>query len=47
MYRQYDRDVATWSNEGRLHQIEYATNAMNNGSCTIGLRSANNSVLIT
>jgi len=40
MFRnQYDTDVTTWSPAGRLHQVEYAMEAVKQGSCTVGLRS--------
>jgi 20S proteasome subunit alpha 6 len=40
MYRnQYDTDVTTFSPAGRLHQVEYATEAVKQGSAIIGVRS--------
>jgi len=46
MFRnQYDTDVTVWSPQGRLHQIEYAAEAVNQGSCALGLRSNNYVVL--
>mmetsp|Transcript_82 Transcript_82/g.66 ORF Transcript_82/g.66 Transcript_82/m.66 type:complete len:258 (+) Transcript_82:134-907(+) len=40
MFRnQYDTDVTVWSPQGRLHQVEYATEAVNQGTVCIGLRS--------
>lgn len=40
MFRnQYDTDVTTWSPAGRLHQVEYAMEAVKQGSAAIGLRS--------
>jgi len=47
MYRnQYDNDVTTWSPQGRLHQVEYAMEAVKQGSATIGLKSKEYAVLI-
>jgi len=40
MFRnQYDTDCITWSPAGRIHQIEYAMEAVKQGSAAIGLRS--------
>eukprot|EP01039_Chlorochromonas_danica_P000542 gene542-583_t len=40
MFRnQYDTDVTVWSPQGRLHQVEYASEAVNQGSVCLGLRS--------
>ena len=40
MFRnQYDTDCITWSPAGRIHQIEYAMEAVKQGSACIGLRS--------
>ena len=40
MYRnQYDTDNTTWSPAGRLYQIEYAMEAVNQGSATVGAKS--------
>jgi 20S proteasome subunit alpha 6 len=40
MYRnQYDTDVTVWSPAGRLHQVEYAMEAVKQGSVCLGLRS--------
>ena len=40
MFRnQYDSDVCTWSPQGRLFQLEYATEAVKQGSATVGLKS--------
>lgn len=47
MFRnQYDSDVTVWSPQGRLHQVEYAMEAVNLGSATVGLKSKNHAVLI-
>jgi 20S proteasome subunit alpha 6 len=46
MFRnQYDTDVTTWSPAGRLHQVEYAMEAVKQGSAAIGLRSSSHVVL--
>jgi 20S proteasome subunit alpha 6 len=40
MFRnQYDTDVTVWSPQGRLHQVEYAAEAVNQGTVCIGVRS--------
>ena len=37
MYRnQYDTDVTIWSPMGRLHQVEYAMEAVKQGSVCLG-----------
>lgn len=47
MYRnQYDNDVTTWSPQGRLHQVEYAMEAVKQGSATIGLKNKDYAVLL-
>lgn len=46
MFRnQYDTDVTTWSPQGRLFQVEYAMEAVKQGSAAIGLRSKASVVL--
>ena len=46
MFRnQYDTDVTTWSPTGRLHQIEYAMEAVKQGSAAVGVRSKTHVVL--
>jgi len=42
---QYDTDVTVWSPEGRLYQVEYAMQAVTNGSACVGLRSNTTVVL--
>lgn len=47
MFRnQYDSDVTVWSPQGRLHQVEYAMEAVNLGSATVGLKSKTHAVII-
>ena len=43
---QYDNDVTTWSPQGRLHQVEYAMEAVKQGSATVGLKSKTHAVLV-
>ena len=46
MFRnQYDTDVTTWSPQGRLHQVEYAIEAVKQGSATVGCKSNTHVVL--
>ena len=41
MYRnEYDTDVQLWSPQGRIHQIEYAMEAVKQGAVCLGLRSS-------
>jgi 20S proteasome alpha/beta subunit len=42
----YDGDNTTWSPQGRIHQVEYAMEAVKQGSCTVGLRSESYAVLV-
>ena len=35
---QYDTDVTTWSPQGRIFQIEYAMEAVKQGSAVVGLK---------
>ncbi|XP_022921263.1 proteasome subunit alpha type-1 [Onthophagus taurus] len=47
MFRnQYDSDVTVWSPQGRLHQVEYAMEAVKLGSATVGLKNATHAVVI-
>lgn len=40
MYRnQYDTDCITWSPQGRLFQVEYAMEAVKQGSCCVAIKS--------
>mmetsp|Transcript_979 Transcript_979/g.1597 ORF Transcript_979/g.1597 Transcript_979/m.1597 type:complete len:257 (+) Transcript_979:48-818(+) len=46
MFRnQYDTDVTVWSPQGRLHQVEYAMEAVNQGTVCLGLRSSTHVVI--
>jgi len=46
MFRnQYDTDVTTFSPAGRIHQVEYAMEAVKQGSACVGLRSKEIAVL--
>ncbi|CAE7403718.1 Psma1 [Symbiodinium microadriaticum] len=46
MFRnQYDTDVTVWSPQGRLHQVEYALEAVNQGTVCLGLRSSTHVVV--
>jgi len=48
MFRnQYDTDCTTWSPAGRIHQIEYALEAVKQGSAAIGLRSDKIAIIAT
>ncbi|KAG1342809.1 Proteasome subunit alpha type-1-A [Cocos nucifera] len=48
MFRnQYDTDVTTWSPAGWLFQVDYAMEAVKQGSAAIGLRSATHVALAT
>jgi len=47
MFRnQYDSDVTVWSPAGRLHQVEYAMEAVKQGSATVGVKSATHAVVV-
>lgn len=47
MFRnQYDNDVTVWSPQGRLHQVEYAMEAVKQGSATVGLKNSTHAVLV-
>lgn len=48
MFRsQYDGDIVTWSPQGRIHQIEYAMEAVKQGSACVGLKSKTHAVLVS
>lgn len=42
----YDTDVTVWSPQGRLFQVEYAMEAVKQGSCVVGLRSKEYAVIV-
>jgi len=42
----YDSDSTTFSPQGRLHQVEYALEAVKQGSAAVGLRSNTHVVLL-
>ncbi|OLY79640.1 Proteasome subunit alpha type-1 [Smittium mucronatum] len=47
MFRnQYDNDASTWSPQGRIFQIEYAIEAVKQGSAVVGLKSNTHAVLV-
>lgn len=47
MFRnQYDNDVTVWSPQGRLHQVEYAMEAVKQGSASVGLKSKTHAVVV-
>ncbi|KAI9224529.1 20S proteasome subunit alpha 6 [Blastocladiella britannica] len=47
MFRnQYDGDISTFSPQGRLHQIEYALEAVKQGSACVGIKSKTHVVLV-
>jgi len=47
MFRnQYDNDVTVWSPQGRLHQVEYAMEAVKQGAATVGLKNRTHAVLV-
>jgi len=47
MFRnQYDSDVTVWSPQGRIHQVEYAMEAVKQGSATVGVKSNTHAVLV-
>eukprot|EP01087_Luapelamoeba_hula_P004679 TRINITY_DN14618_c0_g1_i1.p1 TRINITY_DN14618_c0_g1~~TRINITY_DN14618_c0_g1_i1.p1 ORF type:complete len:254 (-),score=42.23 TRINITY_DN14618_c0_g1_i1:68-829(-) len=48
MFRnQYDSDITVWSPQGRLYQIEYAMEAVKQGSACVGLKSNTHAIVIT
>jgi 20S proteasome subunit alpha 6 len=43
---QYDQDCLTWSPEGKIMQIDYAMEAVRQGSISIGLKSDEYAILM-
>jgi 20S proteasome subunit alpha 6 len=41
----YDGDTTTWSPQGRIHQIEYAMEAVKQGSASVGVKNKTHAVL--
>eukprot|EP01122_Echinamoeba_exundans_P014150 TRINITY_DN6350_c0_g1_i1.p2 TRINITY_DN6350_c0_g1~~TRINITY_DN6350_c0_g1_i1.p2 ORF type:complete len:252 (+),score=62.60 TRINITY_DN6350_c0_g1_i1:65-820(+) len=41
----YDNDITTWSPQGRLHQVEYAMEAVKQGSASVGLKSNTHAIV--
>lgn len=47
MFRnQYDNDVTIWSPQGRIHQLEYAMEAVKQGSAAVGIKSRDFAILV-
>ena len=44
---QYDTDVVTWSPQGRIFQVEYAMEAVKQGSVAVGLKNSSFAVIAT
>ena len=42
----YDQDATTWGPKGKLFQVDYAMEAVNQGTCLIGLRSDTHVILV-
>eukprot|EP00889_Picochlorum_renovo_P007095 jgi/Picre1/34125/NNA_001600.t1 len=48
MFRnQYDTDVVTWSPQGRIFQVEYAMEAVKQGSVAVGIKNSKYAVIGT
>mmetsp|Transcript_15677 Transcript_15677/g.47745 ORF Transcript_15677/g.47745 Transcript_15677/m.47745 type:complete len:151 (+) Transcript_15677:147-599(+) len=45
MSRRYDQSTTTFSPEGRLHQVEYAINAINNAGTCVGIMAKDSVIL--
>lgn len=47
MFRnQYDHDVSIWSPQGRIHQIEYAMEAVKQGTASIALKNKDYAIIV-
>ena len=42
----YDQSILTWSPQGRLYQVEYAMEAVNQGNLLVGVKSKTHAVLV-
>lgn len=42
----YDNDITTWSPNGRLFQMDYAMEAVKQGSATVGVKSKTHAVIV-
>ena len=42
----YDQNTLTWSPQGRLYQVDYAMEAVNQGNLIIGIKSKTHAVLV-
>ena len=45
MARRYDSSTTTFSPEGRLHQVEYAIEAINNAGTSVGILASDGIVM--
>ncbi|KAG5190287.1 proteasome subunit [Tribonema minus] len=46
MARRYDSSTTTFSPEGRLHQVEYAIEAINNAGTCVGILAGDNGIVL-